>query len=145
MEYQLPKNNSQLIFATGQLENRYILSFLKKLGLTVDTASIITYVNNHPGTSQKEIAAYLHKQPATVTNMIKRLKKRLLLIRRNDQRDSREKQVYLLKGGLDLVAEINKPVQNLEKLYRPCVDKKGHVDLIKMFQSLTQALIKLEK
>lgn len=139
------RDKAQRIYMTGQLENDYILYFLKKWHLTVDTASIITYVNAHPGTSQKKIAAYLHKQPATITNMIKRLERRLLLIRRNDARDSREKQVFLLKDGLNMVAKINKPVQDLNQFLKPCLDHNGHVDVERFSHVLAQKIEKLPK
>ncbi|MCH3904297.1 MAG: MarR family transcriptional regulator [Lactobacillus sp.] len=140
MEYLLPKNRAQQIYVVAQMENDYLLHALKNLNLSYDTAAIIKYVNDHPGTRQKEIAEYINKQPASVTNMIKRLEKRLLLIRRVDPDNSREKQVFLLKDGLDMVTKIKQAEQDLDDLIDPYVQADGSVKIREFYQTLKQKL-----
>lgn len=145
MDYQLPTTLTEQIYLVGQMEDRYILLRLKSLQLTADTASLISYVNENPGTRQKEICTALNRQAASVTNMIKRLEKRDLIIRRVDRSDSRERQVFLLKDGLKIVDQINQVTADLEILLRPSVVGPGQVDIPNFFVSIKKALQDLEK
>jgi DNA-binding MarR family transcriptional regulator len=140
MKYSLPKNRAQQIYVIGQMENAYLIKALKNCGLSYDTAAIIKYVNDHPGTRQKEIAKYINRQPASVTNMIKRLEGRLILIRRLDPENSREKQVFLLKDGLDLVNKVKQAEQDLDDLIAPFITAEGAVQIKGFYQALKDKL-----
>lgn len=143
MEYQLPEPLGEQIYLVAQMEDKYTLAKLKKLQLTADTSNLITYVNNHPGTRQKEINRALNKQAATITNMIKRLESRNLLIRRIDPNNSREKQVFLLKDGLDMVNKINEVTEEISDLLNPCVTDSGNVNIEAFYNNLLIALQQL--
>lgn len=143
MDYQLPKNKAEQIYVVGQMENEYLIKALKNLNLSYDTAAIIKYVNDHPGTRQKEIAAYINRQAATTTNMIKRLESRLLLIRRVDPNNSREKQVFLLKDGLEMVNKIKQTEKDLDKLLKPFLNADGSIKLKAYFAVLKDKLSKI--
>ncbi|MCH3921624.1 MarR family winged helix-turn-helix transcriptional regulator [Limosilactobacillus sp.] len=143
MRYQLPASLGEQIYLVGQMENKYILTKLKELQLTADTATIISFVNDHPGTRQKEINQALNKQAATVTNMIKRLEKRNLMIRRVDPENSREKQCFLLKDGLEIVDKIDQSTADVNALLKPCVLPTGEVNIQQFFQALLEALREL--
>lgn len=143
MKYQLPATLGEQIYLVGQMEDKYIMTTLKTMNLTVDTCTLINYVNDHPGTRQKEINQTLNKQAATVTNMIKRLEKRDIMIRRVDPHNSREKQCFLLKPGLEMVDRIKATENKLNDLLKPCVLPTGEVNIQKFFQILLKALQKL--
>lgn len=136
MEYKLPQHLSEQIYLVGQMEDKYILEKLKELQLTTDACALISFVNDHPGTRQKEINQSLNRQAASVSNMIKRLEKRDLIIRRIDPNNSREKQVFLLKDGLNMVDKINQVVQDLDNFLKPCIDKNGNVNIQQFYQAI---------
>ncbi|GEO68281.1 MarR family winged helix-turn-helix transcriptional regulator [Levilactobacillus acidifarinae] len=143
MNYQLPQQLGEQIYLVAQMEDKYILTRLKSLQLTADTATLITYVNAHPGTRQKEINHALNRQAASVTNMLKRLEKRDLVIRRVDAQDSREKQTFLLKDGLAMVTKINQVTADVNQLLQPCLLPTGEVNIQKFYQALLTALQQL--
>lgn len=140
MDYQLPKNRAEQIYVVGQMENEYLIKQLKALNLTYDTAAIIKYVNDHPGTRQKEIAQTINRQAATTTNMIKRLEKRLLLIRRIDPHNSREKQVFLLKDGLEMVNKIKQTEKSLDQMLKPFINRDNSIKIQEFFVVLKKGL-----
>ncbi|GAW99575.1 MarR family winged helix-turn-helix transcriptional regulator [Secundilactobacillus mixtipabuli] len=90
---------AELIYQVGQLEGQIIQRQLADIGIRMDHARLLHYVSEAPGTNQVRLAKYLNVQPATLTNMIKKLEKQDLVVRRIDPEDSHQRQVFLLPQG----------------------------------------------
>lgn len=88
------------------LQQSFIKKRLKKIQLTVPQARSLNYIFLHQGTIQKELASYLDKQNATVTNLLKSLEKNDYIIRKIPDDNERQKKLFLTEKGLHTVAEI---------------------------------------
>lgn len=139
-----PNNFAEQLYTVGSLEDTYILKRLKKLNLSAEDATLIQYVGTHPGTRQKEIAQRLNRQAATISNMIKRLERRNLIIRRTDLTNSREKQVFLLQDGLGLITQIEQVTTDINQLILPAKRHGTCVNVRQAYDILSNALSHLD-
>jgi len=98
---------AELIYQVGQLESKIIQRRLADIGIRMDHARLLHYVSDIPGTNQANLAKYLNIQPATLTNMIKKLEKQSFIIRRVDPDNPHMKQIFLLPEGEKAARKIN--------------------------------------
>lgn len=126
---------AELIYQIGQLEGKIIHQRLSGLGIRMDHARLLHYVSQRSGTNQVNLAKYLNVQPATLTNMIKKLEKQDLIIRRVDPNDSHQKRVFLLSKGEDAARQVNEVFQELNEIVMSAnLDDNGQ--LRKLFEML---------
>lgn len=107
---------AELIYQVGQLEGQIIQRQLADIGIRMDHARLLHYVGETPGTNQVRLAKYLNVQPATLTNMIKKLEKQNLVVRRIDPEDSHQRQVFLLPQGEETAGKITKTFHQLNDI-----------------------------
>ena len=136
MNYILPKDFAEQIYVVAHMGEQYIINGIRNLGLNVDQATLIKFVGANPGSRQKEICTALNRQAATVSNMIKRLEEKNLIIRRTDPNNSREKQVFLLPEGTAMINDILQVAQDLEVLVTPCRIGDSGVDIRQFYEIL---------
>lgn len=122
MTQERSETAAELIYQVGQLEGQIIQRQLADIGLRMDHARLLHYVSEVPGTNQVGLANYLNVQPATLTNMVKKLEKQDLVVRRVDPEDSHQRQVFLLPKGEAAAKQITKTFHELN-------DIVGSVDL----------------
>lgn len=105
----MEKNNlsiSEKIYHISNLQQEYISERFKKLNLNSQQSRCINYIHEHPGAIQKDIAKYIGKSDATVTNILKPLEKKDLIIRETKKDNERQKNLYLTESGDELALEI---------------------------------------
>lgn len=107
MSRQHAVTTAELIYQVGQLESKIIQRRLADIGLRMDHARLLHYVSDRPGTNQVTLAEYLNIQPATLTNMIKKLEKQSFIIRHIDPDNPHMKQIFLLPEGEAAAYKIN--------------------------------------
>ena len=88
----------------------------EKLGIFPSQAFVLRCLKNRDGQSQKDLCKNLHVRPSTVTVMIKRMEKRGLIKRVQDEKDKRITRIYLCKIGMDMIEDISKTQDDLEKI-----------------------------
>ena len=69
METNNPNNISEHLHLAEVAKERFVYGKLQQLGLNIQQARLIKYIADHPGTIQKDVAIYLNRQTATMTNM----------------------------------------------------------------------------
>ncbi|ETY72565.1 MarR family transcripitonal regulator [Lactiplantibacillus fabifermentans T30PCM01] len=116
MSKKCPISTAELIYQIGQLEDQFIRQHLSSIGIRMDHARLLHYVGEVPGTNQVSLATFLNVQPATLTNMIKKLEKQNLIIRRTDPDNPHMKQIFLMPDGGAAVAKINQVFNELNDL-----------------------------
>ncbi|MFV0557310.1 MAG: MarR family winged helix-turn-helix transcriptional regulator [Enterococcus sp.] len=101
---------AEKIYALGVLQQNFVMERLKKLQLNSLQARSLSYIAMHPGTMQRELAAYLGKQQASVTNILKVLEERGYIYRESNER---QKNLYLTTLGEVMVAKVQAIFQEL--------------------------------
>ena len=66
------------------------------------------------GLIQKDLAAYIHSKPATVTSMLTRMEKNGLVERQTDPNDHRISRVYLTEKGRHAASFVKEVMRELE-------------------------------
>ena len=77
----------------------------ERLNQKVIPLALMSYVLEHPGCTQGEVAAYLYISAASVATSCKRLEKEGLLERRVDPVNRRKNQLYVTEAGAALTRE----------------------------------------
>lgn len=67
--------------------------------------NVLALIAQHPGISQKELAEALSIQPASVSELIRKLERKGLILREKDERDLRSIRVRLTDEGQALLAK----------------------------------------
>lgn len=124
-----------LIYRMGLAEEVFVNNQLKQHKVTISYARILKYVESHPGCVQKSVADELHYQPASLTNMLKRMEKLGMISRKLESGAfPHMKRIYLLEYGHQIVTSVNDSFDKLNRLI-------GTVDS----HSLAQLKLSLDK
>lgn len=87
---------------------------MQELGINRGQPHILKLLWQEEGQTQSELAEQHHVQPATITNMLKRMEKNDWVERKSDPNDQRVSRVYLTDAGRDVRARIETVWQELE-------------------------------
>lgn len=119
------------IYRLGHIERVLIDKELAPVGLRMNHARVLHYIDQHPGCLQKDVANYLDYQAASLTNLINFLEKRAMLVRKADPQNHRQKQLFLLAKGRAVTkktdhvfAELNDLVGDIDPQLEQVLDKK---------------------
>lgn len=104
------------IYRLGHIERILIDRELAPYHLRMNHARVLNYIDNHPGSSQIELAHYLDYQQASLTNLINQLEKKQMIVRRPDSENGRLKHLFLLENGKKLVKRTDKIFDDLNDL-----------------------------
>lgn len=107
---------SNLIYHIGRLENIFIKQKLGKTNLRMTHVHLLHFVAQHPGCIQKELAQDLTYQAGSLTNMLKTLEKREMIIRKKNPNNGLQKQIFLLPKGKEVLKSIDSAFEDLDKL-----------------------------
>ncbi|MGY3778755.1 MarR family winged helix-turn-helix transcriptional regulator [Isobaculum melis] len=126
------------IYMLSILQQKYVVDKLKQLQLNSVQARSLTYIFLYPGTIQRDIATYLGKQQATITNILKGLEERKIIYREIPKNNERQKNIFLTSDGEQLVKQVNLIFEQLNQ--KICNDLT-----IEEKKQLKKILIKAEK
>lgn len=76
-----------------------------KVGLYFGQPSILRYVTEHDGCTQKELASALHISPASAATSLKRIEKAGLITRTADEADSRKNHLSVTEKGSEALRQ----------------------------------------
>nr|WP_245238253.1 MarR family transcriptional regulator [Paenibacillus etheri] len=90
---------------------------LSELGLNAQQGQMMGYIFEHQdkGVIQKDLAEHFDRKGATITSMLQGLEKKGYIKRVIPEDNERQKKIYLLKKGSDLVEEFNTIFMEVEK------------------------------
>ena len=94
------------IYALSILQQNFVIERLKTLHLNSLQSRSLNFIAMYPGTMQRELANYLGKQQATVTNILKVLEEKKLIYRRIPKNNERQKNIYLTPEGEQMVEKV---------------------------------------
>ena len=100
---------------------------------------IVKYIlNSKKEVSQKDIEKALNLSKATVSDVINRMEKKNLIIRKENNKDFRSKYITLSSEALDLFNEHKKKLEDLEKILEKNISKSE----IDTFYNIVSKMIK---
>lgn len=70
-------------------------------GIYLGQLRVVRYINEHPGCSQREIAAALQQTPAAITLSTKRLQEIGLITKETDPQNLRQYHLYVTEKGVE--------------------------------------------
>lgn len=97
---------AEKIYALSTLQQNFVIERLKTLHLNSLQSRSLNFIAMYPGTMQRELANYLGKQQATVTNILKVLEEKKLIYRRIPKNNERQKNIYLTPEGEQMVEKV---------------------------------------
>lgn len=108
---------SDLIRSIGMKVRSMANDRLSELGLNAQQGQMMGYIFEHQdnGVIQKDLAEHFGRKGATITSMLQGLEKRGYIKRVIPKDNERQKKLYLLKKGTDLVEEFNEIFAEVEK------------------------------
>jgi len=108
------KNNGKLLAKTLRQHHHMMRKRFDEMGLHRGQPHLIMELYNHDGMAHSDLADHMEVTPATVTNMVKRMERDGLVIRRRDDADERISRVYLTDDGKALRDEIITNIKSIE-------------------------------
>lgn len=133
---------SEQLYSVHNLQQEFIQTRLKGIGLNIQQARTLNYVFANPGTIQKRLAAYLGKQDATVTNLLKNLEKKHYLLRKIPDDNERQKQLYLTDKGITAVKKIQAIFNELEQSLADILSESEQVTVTQLIKRIRHQLPK---
>ncbi|MBC2675612.1 winged helix-turn-helix transcriptional regulator [Listeria booriae] len=127
---------SEKIYTLSLLQQDYISKRLKGIHLNVLQAKSLNYVSVNSGTIQKDLANYLGKQNATVTNILKELEKKQLIYREIPKDNERQKKIFLTSGGAQLVGEVQQVFADLNQEMEQIISAKEKAQIVAGLEKL---------
>lgn len=120
---------TEKIYTISVQQQNFVLQQLKLLQLNEMQARSLNFISAHSGTIQRNLAEYLGKQQATVTNLLKSLEEKQLIYREIPKENERQKNIYLTQTGKELVAKVQKIFVTLDKTVQAGLTKQQQAQL----------------
>lgn len=108
MPAYLLRRAGQLVTSTHDAETG-------KLGITASQVAAFLAVHVRPGMQQRELAAALSWDEATVGGMVRRLEAQGLIERRSSPRSRRGREIYMTEAGQEFYKRITPHVAKVQK------------------------------
>jgi len=115
---------------------KQLFANVKSLGLTTGQPKVLDYLQDHDGSSQKEIAKGCHIEPATLTSLLAGMEKKELITRSMKEGDRRMLYVSMTKKGWKLQAQINAEFSRLEQMAMQNMSEEDKAMLIQLLSQI---------
>ena len=107
-------NPSHLLGRTLRNHHHMMRNRFDEMGLHRGQPPLIMQLYKHDGMTHSDLAERLEVTPATVSNMVKRMERDGLVLRRRDDEDERISRVYLTEEGKALREKIVTHLKDIE-------------------------------
>lgn len=104
-----------LLRRSGQFVTFVFDAEMGGMGVTASQMTALLAIHVQPGMQQRELAAALHWDEATIGGMIRRLESQGLLERHSSPRSRRGREIYLTEAGKELYERILPHVIRVQK------------------------------
>lgn len=125
-----------LLMANHMTFQKQLFANVKSLGLTTGQPKVLDYLQDHDGSSQKEIAKGCHIEPATLTSLLAGMEKKELITRSMKEGDRRMLYVSMTKKGWKLQAQINAEFSRLEQMAMQNMSEEDKAMLIQLLSQI---------
>ncbi len=136
LEMEISRAASQFFWS---LQNKYN-TLLKPFGLTIEQWRLLVIISYYEGTDQQFLAEQTMKVKSAITALLAKMGKAGLIARITDEKDGRNKKVYLTEKGKMLVEQGKSLLFKESKRVIENVDKEKLEQMIRTMQELTEKL-----
>lgn len=125
---------SDLIVTIGMKIRSMANTRLSELDLNAQQGQMMGYIfeNQDKGVIQKDLADHFNRKGASITSMLQGLEKKGYIKRVIPEDNERQKKIYLLKKGSDLVEEFNEIFMEVEKSITQGLSQKESETFMKL-------------
>ncbi len=133
-----------LLERTARQFRKYMQYTFSRKGIRITTEQwiVLKKISENEGISQKEIAEFTYKDPASVTRMLDTLENKRYAIRKITQDDRRSCALYTTEKGRKVV---EKAFPVASKIMKEGIDGISHEELIKMQEIIDKIFKNLQK
>jgi len=124
---------AHLIHILDIQQTHFVHQKLKLLHLNSTQGQVMSFIAHNPNCKQRDVATYLNKQEASVTNLLKNLAERKLIYRKIPNNNGRTKILSLTDQGKQLVTKIDLVFKQLQQQVDQTLTQD---ELTKLFQLL---------
>ena len=126
-----------MINKSALLHKRIMTQILQKYDLTYAQFQVIKTLQDHPGISAKEVLAYLDSDKATLSGILQRLEKRVMVHRKIDPNDRRLMHLSLTHKSETICNEVKALEESCEMSLIKGLSKKE----VRIFQEAFETII----
>ncbi|WP_438496619.1 MarR family winged helix-turn-helix transcriptional regulator [Paenibacillus sp. IHBB 3054] len=115
---------------------------LSELGLNAQQGQMMGYIFEHQdkGVIQKDLAERFNRKGATITSMLQGLEKKGYIKRVIPEDNERQKKIYLLKKGADLVEEFHDIFMEVEQCVTQGLTEEESAAFLKLLIKVKETL-----
>lgn len=115
---------------------------INKLGLNSQQGRMIGYIYEHQdhGIIQKDLADVFQRKGASITSMLQGLERKGYIERRTPNNNQRQKNIYVLPKGADLIQDFNTVFEDIEQSITKNLTPKEKDILIYLLTKINQSL-----
>ena len=130
------------ILRTSDVLTQLLTDLLKPSGLSTTQYNVLRILRGASGKGVccREIGERLITRDPDVTRLIDRLEKRNLLLRTRDKEDRRFVTIQLTPGGLELVNQLDEPIEKWNRKLMRNISRGDTKVLIELLEQLREGL-----
>ena len=130
------------ILRTSDVMTQLLTDLLKPSGLSTTQYNVLRILRGASGKGVccREIGERLITRDPDVTRLIDRLEKRNLLLRTRDKEDRRFVTIQLTPGGLELVNQLDEPIEKWNRKLMRNISRGDTKVLIELLEQLREGL-----
>lgn len=115
---------------------------IRQLGLNSQQGRILDYIHDHQdeGIIQKDLVDVFNRRGATITSMLKGLEKKGYIERRIPKDNERQKNIYLLSKGEELINDFHKAFSKVESSITDSLTVEERKTLEKLLSKINHSL-----
>jgi MarR family transcriptional regulator, organic hydroperoxide resistance regulator len=121
LEDSLAHLSARFYRAMGKHVNRELAK--EGLKVTVEQWPILIHLWDRNGQSQKDFARKLFKDKTTIARLVAGIESSGMIERKPDQKDGREKNVFLTEKGQEIMNRATLSIQEIDNLAEAGIDK----------------------
>ncbi|MDF9844748.1 MULTISPECIES: MarR family transcriptional regulator [unclassified Paenibacillus] len=133
---------SDLIRSIGMNIRNMANARLSELGLNTQQGQMMGYIfeNQDKGVIQRDLAEHFGRKGATITSMLQGLEKKGYVKRVIPKDNERQKKIYLLQKGIDLVEEFNDIFMGVERRITQGLTESESVTLMELLNKVKKTM-----
>ena len=133
---------SNLIRSISQKSMTNSSHAMKALGLKHQQARMIAYIaeNQDKGLIQKDLAEFFHRRGASITSMLQGLEKNGYIERRIPKDNERQKNLYVLPKGQQMIDQINQIFEEVESKLTETLTDEEKKEFLRILEKIDVSL-----
>jgi len=131
--YDMP---GYLLRRSGQFINAAFEAEMGDMGITASQLAAVLAVHIAPGLQQRELAAMLNWEEATVGGMVRRLEAQGLFERRSSPRSRRGRAIYMTPAGEELFERARPHIAQIQRNVLQALDPDERTQLLYLLSKM---------